>query len=449
VFFSIDQVNAQIFNADSLPYGTSVTGLVPIISYTSVSKIELQIPRKNGSDTIVNYLENTADSVDFSNGPVKIRVVADDGITERTYTVRVNVHQVLPDTLIWSRAQQSNLPSTFAVPVAQHTTATADAIYCITENDGKYCMGRAANPGEDWQVKNIALPFTPRIETFTGTDDALYMLDSQGRMYTSADALTWTPTAEIWDNIYGNYGTELWGSRCDNGKWLRVSYPTGKVQEIEDDFPVAQTSGSINYTFEMSYGHQMMLTGGRLASGAVSGNTWGYDGNVWMKLSDTPLPYPLLDPVVVPYFVSKVNSNRWSASRESVLLAFCGQRADGKLNDTVYVSNNFGITWKKADVSMQFPSTFPPRTRAQGFVYTSELSDNNSGRASSPWTDVAGVKLPLGAKFVPLVRSRATYPITSWECPYIYVFGGEDVSGNTFNTVWRGVVRRFTFKPLQ
>lgn len=40
VFFSIDLVNAQIFNADSLPYGTRVNKLVLQITTDACSKVE-------------------------------------------------------------------------------------------------------------------------------------------------------------------------------------------------------------------------------------------------------------------------------------------------------------------------------------------------------------------------------------------------------------------------
>ncbi len=85
VFFSIDQEDARIFNADSLPYGTSINNIVATITATSASAIELQIPRPGLSDSIVNYTENSTDSIDFSNGPVRIRVTAADGTTSRIY----------------------------------------------------------------------------------------------------------------------------------------------------------------------------------------------------------------------------------------------------------------------------------------------------------------------------------------------------------------------------
>ena len=68
---------------------------------------------------------------------------------------------------------------------------------------------------------------------------------------------------------------------------------------------------------------------------------------------------------------------------------------------------------------MQLPKYVPGLYDAQTLVFTSELG------------------------------SRASEAITSWECPYIYMFGGEFSNGLISNTVWRGVINRLSFKPLQ
>ena len=67
VFFSIDLVNARIYNADSLPYGTNVSRLQVHIATIGSSVAELHFPRKGKSDSIVDYLKRPNDSIDFSN----------------------------------------------------------------------------------------------------------------------------------------------------------------------------------------------------------------------------------------------------------------------------------------------------------------------------------------------------------------------------------------------
>ncbi len=451
VYFSIDQNTGRIYNADSLPYGTPVTGIVPLITSSSVSALKLHIPRGEGqTDTIVDYLENMSDSVDFTYGAVKAVLTALDGKSTRTYTLCVNVHKVKTDTLVWDRSQQGNLPSRFMVPNSQRTAATASAIYCLTSFDGEYCIARADNPGATWSNNLVTFPFVPRVETFNATDDALYILDADNKLYTSVDGMTWTYTDQTWNNIYGNYGTELWGSKQVGGEWKRVSYPTNKSEVITPDFPISQASQMVNYKFEMAVNSQALLTGGILASGVVSDRTWGYDGKTWVCLTQkNPLPHALKSPVVVPYFVTRVDSTTWTVTSQSVLLAMFGEREDGALNDSVYVSTDFGINWKKADDQMQLSKSFPGRLGAQGFVYTQTLMARSAVGYMIDWRTLGNPRLPFGATLVNAPMSRATAPITQWECPYIYVFGGYNQEGITYNTLWRAVIQRFTFKPLQ
>ena len=76
VFFSIDLENGVIFNADSLPLGTNVTKLVPVISYPS-SVSEAIITMEGGAVRTgdVDYKTSPSDSIDFS-GNVFLKLTA-------------------------------------------------------------------------------------------------------------------------------------------------------------------------------------------------------------------------------------------------------------------------------------------------------------------------------------------------------------------------------------
>ncbi len=360
----------------------------------------------------------------------------------------INVHQVKSDTLIWSRAQRANLPSAFQVPERQHTAATASAIYCLTYSNGNWCMASAQAPDAAWTTATPSMPVGARIETFNATDDALYILDSDGALFCSTDGLSWTATGQTWNEIYGKYGTDLWGSVLKNGVWKRVSYPSGLEQNIESNFPVAGTSQTVSYVFEMSSHPQMLLTGGVTASGQYSALTWGFDGSNWACLTTTPLPYALRDPVVVPYFISEFKPGTMRTNRRSALIAMFGERQDGTLNDTVYISHDFGVTWAKAGDELQFPASIPARTKAQGFVYAETMSARSASSGfMAAWTTLGNPRLPFGARFE-LPMAPASRAADSWECPYVYIFGGENTAGQTYNTLWRGVIRDFTFQPL-
>lgn len=439
VFFSIDLLNGQIFNADSLPCGTPVTKLVPVVTTSGALSVEFIVERPGMNDTVLNYLEHPSDSIDFSR-PVRMRIVSLDGQTAMSYTVRVNVHSVVADTLKWTRLESGSLPTPYYALSGQHTTQTTAKFYCMTSHAGEYTIANSADPTGNWQYVTPDFGFTPDINSLTGVgENALSILSADGDLYTSTDdGRSWSATGANWSYIYGAYGDRLLGSKKSAGKWYHVQWPADRdPQAMDAQFPVSGTSQAINYMFEMSAARQMLLVGGRLADGRLTTATWGYDGNSWARISQRGLPYALENMVLVPYFTSKTNTGNWRVTRNSVLLAMCGNRADGALNDTVYVSPDFGMHWQRADSVMQ-PSAnaMPARTLAQGFVVNQHMTV-----AKSPRMHALGVEIPL--------QTYATEAITGWECPFIYIFGGQNAEGTTYNTMYRGVITRFTFKPLQ
>lgn len=138
VFFSIDLVNAQIYNADSLPFGTKTDKLVLQISTDACSKVELNVPRKNAADTVINYLTNSTDSIDFTNGPVRLHLVSFDGKAERDYTIKVNVHNMVPDSLYWNELAMRKLPTSLAAPKMQKSVKYGDKVVCLTGDGNRY-----------------------------------------------------------------------------------------------------------------------------------------------------------------------------------------------------------------------------------------------------------------------------------------------------------------------
>lgn len=448
VFFSIDLSNYTIYNADSLPYGTNVSRLIPVIStLEGVSLVELTVPRPGKTDTIHDYISNPNDSIDFSNGPVALKITSPDGMNSRTYQVYVNVHKLKSDSITWQHTACRPLPSTFSTPVAQKTTGTADAVWCLSTDGTTYSIATAGHPSqEEWTPAQVSFPFTPETGSFTAAENVLYILSTDGMLYSSTDGgQTWSPTGKYFSNIYGAFGEEILAA---SGSDI-VSYPSGKTCAMPDGFPVSGTSPAVTFSFELSGGLQAVITGGRDAAGNLTDATWAYDGTTWCKVSNTPMPKALEGIAVVPYFTFR-ESSTWVATKYSTLFAFGGRDSKGALNRTVYTSNDFGMTWTEAAELMQLPEYIPAMAFAQGLVYDSVLTAGS--RSTSAWTEYPTACIPYGAHVehpLSFMTSRSTTPVTSWDCPYIYLFGGVDENGATYNTVWRGVVNRLTYKPLQ
>lgn len=441
VYFSIDLERAQIYNADSLPYGSDVSALVPVVMMqTGASVAELKFKTIAGEDTVSNYLTNSTNPVNFAAGPVELRIVSLDGTAERIYTVKVNVHTVNQDTLYWGELAYSALPSKFAAPARQHTVRRGETLYCLTsDGSGSYCMASSAAPAANqWRLQDVVFGFEPDVESFTSTEAAFYILDNAGNLYRSDDTgASWTPCGSApWRYIFGAVGESIVGSAQRDGRWVYVTYPESPEQPIAADFPVCGMSQAVTLTTSLSGQESLLFVGGRLADGTLTNRTYGYDGTNWAQLSTRAIAEGLEDAVIWPY-TTRHYSASWSATDYAAIFAMGGRRSDGTINDTVYVSENYGITWAKAPASMQLPEGFATMARGQAYVSNTAMTADRTA-ASRAWHSILSYRRPYD-----------TRPIEEWECPYIYIFGGVDKAGALYNTVWQGVILRYTFKPIQ
>ena len=439
VFFSIDLTKGLIYNAEPLPYGTRTDKLVPVISLLDgVSRAELTVSRKNGTDTVYNYITNSTDTIDFSNGPVKLLLVSPDGLVSKSYSISVNVFDVKSDSLVWAENARRTLPTTLESVRAQRTVRTASHIYCLTASAVETCMASAVNPADEWTTQTVTLPDGADVNTLAASDDALYIL-ADGKLHCSSDGgSSWTDTGCRWSHIYGGYGSSVLGVTSGGSSYNVESYPAGISMPLPQGMPVSGTSVPFAFKFAMGTTPQILFVGGVKADGTLSADTWAFDGSAWAKISNKALGKKLRGVSVVPFY-SYIVSNVFVVTRYSLLMAYGGN--DGTSNSrTVYVSNDYGVTWNEAPELMQLPAQVPSFANAQAYVFESTLYARSG---CSPWEPFdGGYRIPAAA-------SRATEPITQWECPYIYTFGGTLDNGSLNNAVWRATINRMTFKPIQ
>lgn len=254
VYFSIDLEKGQIYNADSLPYGTKISRLVTnVTAVSTASEVTLTYKLGNGQDSVVNYMTNSTDSIDFSNGPVSLKVTSQSGTISKTYSVKVNVHTSKPDTLAWNRLESAPLPTQLGVIDAQRTVQYKDVCYSISKGGSRYSMAVTDNPADiQWSVSNYTLPFDADVESLCASDDAVWMLATDGQLYKSADFATWTATGQTWHNIYGTYGDQVIGCKADAaGDWTIVMYPSMKSWSMPEGFPVSGASDVCTYSMPM------------------------------------------------------------------------------------------------------------------------------------------------------------------------------------------------------
>ncbi|MBD5343635.1 MAG: hypothetical protein HDR90_01410 [Bacteroides sp.] len=448
VFFSIDLINGRIFNAEPLPKGTELNKLPVTVGTQNVSKVNLTY-RIYGTDrdTTVNYLTSPNDSINFANGPVKLSVTSGDGLTTRDYTVKVNVYAVEPDTLFWAPRQMHTLPSSLAAIDAVKTVARGDETLCLTTSGTSACLATSTDLYDNvWTTADITLPAGAVVESFEASADALYILGGDGTLYSATSATTpqWTSTGVKMSYIYGIYESDsrvLGNIRNADGSYSLLTYPATTVTDVPAGMPVSGTSNMLSVDSRWSFSPISFMLGGRLASGECTGDTWGYDGSSWARISSRAV-MPGEAIAICRYPTVDVNTKSWTFKVRDAILAIGGQDKAGNVDDIVSISYDEGISWADADTYMNLPATISGRGGAQLIVNSRKLDLATA-------TDWSAIPLDKLTQLRPEdMQSRATAPITEWECPYIYMFGGHDSNGQLYNQVWRGVINRFTFVPV-
>lgn len=424
VYFSIDLDNAKIFNATPLPVGTPIDHMLVTITTDNCSTVELKFMTRWGNDTTINYLENQTDSINFANGPVTLHVVSYDELMSRDYSLIVNVYDQNPDSIAWVPASTTVLQNA----LASRTIQMESTYYTLTNENNSFNLYSTENLFDAIWEKVDGFDLTgvssPNVNSFIGNDNGeMFIIDNNNALYMTSDmGQTWDDTGIKMTWIYGTYNDSILGVCNDGSSYYGVNYPSGSTFVMPSDMPVTLTGSMTVYETQWAVNPMGVFNGGQAADGSLSGDTWAYDGGKWSKISKVSLE-PASGRSTFRYVYAVTDSTNWRTTYDQVLYTIGGRSSVGMVED-VYYSLDMGIHWVQAPKTYSLPDDFPKVANSQIFV-----ADHLTGLNS--------------------VSSRAIAPITEWECPYIYMYGGNNNTGQLNKSVWQGVLVRFTYKPLQ
>ena len=431
VRFTIDYDNGLIYNADSLPVGTDISKLKVVVEFlNTVKSAVFNISDATvQADTSINYTTSMTQPIDFT-GKTLLKVTSADETQVKDYEIKVLVHQVEPDTLIWAQSWRRDLPGYSSGVTAFKAVEQDGKMFAMTYDGNQCALLTASSPSQaTWDKQTLSLPFTPNVSTLTATGSALFVLADDGTLYTSANAVDWASCGVNWCSLLGAYEDRVLGLVTDGSAFYHDEYPRPEGFEnaqVDQDFPVAHASNMITVTNNWSVGPQAMIVGGIDSNGDFKQDTWGYDGSRWGKINNihSDVMPALADASLFSYYTYKTLPGVRRYARQTTWYVMGGRKADGTLNSDIYLSNSQGITWFEADSMMVQPDFMPKFYGAQVFVADETMN--------------VPKRMP---------RQVASL-VTSWQCPYIYLYGGYDADGALLPNVWRGVYNRLTNAPV-
>lgn len=448
VFFSIDLIGGRIFNASPLPYGTETDSLAVAISADACSVAEIYVTRTGEKqDTVINYLTSPDEFVDFSYGPVRLHLVSADGSSERDYQITVNVAPEVSDSLYWDKLQKGQIYGVDNMLLAKTVKLQDRAVTLSTDHRREIGISvfvpAAATGGGTWDTELILPLFTKGtpdvntpvrvsardidVESFTATDEGfLYIRDNNGNLYMSTDrGATFVLVDTGWLTITAPYRDSVLGVKDLGGNLKFTGYsPHSGGWEISDynyTFPMRGTSAAAAFSTKWTDRPQIVILGGNTSTNNPTGAAWAFDGTKWAMISDQ-LPagggYAMSK-----YVIAETDTMTWTVKSREVLIAFGGIR-NSVPSKEVWISRDMGVNWQKGSSLLQLPDYIPAVSGASLLVFDKTLE-------------------------VGRVAPRAVKPITQWDCPYLYLFGGYDVNESYSAEYWSGVVNHWTVKPVQ
>lgn len=394
--FTIDQLNGEIYNKDSMPYGTVINRKVFCkLTYDELTPSNIEIYQEA---TGKQAYWNGSDSLDFSKF-VRFNVFSYNGKELKTYTAKINIHQQKPDSMTWIRTE--NLLGETMEDL--RVLAWNGGYRMFTRTSDGYRSYHSAN-AVNWTASSLngLSGKTFILSQMTMHGKTLYVAASDGTLYRSTNGTDWSAVngAPEIKALLGVVDTVEQSARPSalaaivkqNDSWhfaamnAREQWTVGDV--IPTEFPV---EGFANASYEAVFYRHLLLVGGKKTNGKLSNLSWETtDGLTWIGMNNTmPPKWEACEGAMLAYY-------------DNQIYLIGGINASNTASKKIYRSSDRGVTWKLVNKLIVLPETY----RARGYASVVVNDDK-----------------------------------------YMLLFGGKEKrNANVFDELWRGRINRLGFK---
>lgn len=384
--FTIDQINGLIFNEELLPYQFHVdSAVLNIRNSVGFNNVSLKLR----PDTSFSWSQT--DSIDINNLS-EIITTAEDGETTKRYVFQLNTHMQDPYILSWNSVTNNFLPAS----TIQNKTISFNGRFISYYKSGA-TIGAVTSPyndGETWTEANIiGLPDDIQFSSLKSSGEALFVIDEEGRVYSSEEGLNWTyiPTDYPVEAIYGvlpspSHSGVLAVVKDNDNYSFALTDDFTKIDVMNDfpaNIPVADYSSTTVESASSFAVKYIIVAGGSNIDGSDNNDIWilqEKDGIITRLKSKAPGS------------VSLEGSTLFFYDNNPYLLISSSE------GNSLMFSENNGLEWTLTGENQKLPEGF--RVRSNASVITD--SDN-----------------------------------------YIWIFGGVSETQTILSDVWKGRLNKF------
>lgn len=379
----IDQRNGEIYNVDSLPCGADISKVVVTVSTKNSGIATI----KNVDSDTLKYISST-DSLDFST-PRTLFVYAQSMQSRRKYTVTLNVHKEVGDTLIW-REKTANAE----LGTLQGMKALMAGKLFVVGKQGDKTAVYATDDAESWTLASTLSAADAYKSCITDGESLYVVID--GKLMKSENGATWTEVAAVEgtiakllgaarNNLYA-LGTDrkILVSNDHGATWTNDKMEDNADLSLVPDENVSMVTLPLKTNENM---YKVVLVGGSTADN-------GTTEQVWTKIVDESN-----DGHSFEWTSLSRESNRYAAPRLAGFTAFAyddgiaalGGNGEGGNTTTAfkqfYFSQDNGITWKSHS-EMILPKNFANDCDPSSFAITADSANRIwivSGTSGKVW----------------------------------------------------------------
>lgn len=335
--------DSVIVNLDSLPHLTRLDVVFPTFVFRSTSVTQL-IMRDSADTRLDTIMLLGNDTVNFYR-VLKVRNIAANLKAERTYPIKVNVHQVEPELYVWRQIAEQVYTHSASV---QKVVKFKDKFYFYASS-GVNNFLYTSTDAVSWKSADLSgMPSNPNLRKMMLIDDKLIIAHEDGNIYSSTDGYVWSVLSPLpagfdamnllfvlegnaW-SVVRNQVSKQWhfAISADGANW--------SIREIiPRNFPIGDFAAlSFNSRTNKP---RAIVVGGFSASGELLARTWSVERNVfqvyqWVDFGlENSTLVSLSGASVIPY------DNR--------LLLFGGMDLENNVIETPYMESiDEGLSWR-------------------------------------------------------------------------------------------------------